>query len=147
MHINIPADVDGFILMQCPLCNEHFKLRPSDIEADDTSKIFCPFCGIVSENYFTQDVIDLALSMVKNEAMKQIHNELKKIERTTKNNMVSLKAGRKPKPEYEKPIVSIADSLVVLKYDCCKKDAKVVPLTKMCGSYCPYCGVRFDGNE
>ena len=42
--ISIPADEDGFVLMQCPLCGEFFKLRAEDFEAEDVIEIWCPCC-------------------------------------------------------------------------------------------------------
>ncbi len=34
MEISIPADNDGYILLQCPNCGTFFKATPSDIEDD-----------------------------------------------------------------------------------------------------------------
>ena len=62
-EIAIPADNDGFALLQCNLCGEFFKLKPSDVQSDEVLNIWCPVCGLISDGYFTQDVIDLALKM------------------------------------------------------------------------------------
>ncbi|GAA0631149.1 hypothetical protein [Bifidobacterium pullorum] len=64
--IEIPCDEDGFVLMQCPQCGEFFKLRPTDYESDDVLEVSCPACGIASENYLTEDVIELAMVVAKN---------------------------------------------------------------------------------
>ena len=65
-EIAIPADNDGFALLQCNLCGEFFKLKPSDVQSDEVLNIWCPVCGLISDGYFTQDVIDLALKMATN---------------------------------------------------------------------------------
>ena len=31
MEITIPADNEGFVLFQCPLCGEFFKVNPTDV--------------------------------------------------------------------------------------------------------------------
>lgn len=60
-EVSIPADDQGFVLMQCPLCGEFFKIKPGDYHAEDVIEIWCPSCGLKAENYFTDDVIELAL--------------------------------------------------------------------------------------
>lgn len=144
MEISIPTDNDGFALLKCPFCGEFFKLRPNEMEAEDVIEIWCPCCGLKGENYLTDDVIELALKMGKNVAMDMIFDELKKWERNFKGSGISFKADKKPSREVENPIVAGIEALEIEKYRCCKKEAKIKPLIKMCGSYCPYCGVRYD---
>jgi len=146
-EIKIPSDSDGFILLQCPICLEYFKLTSKDIESDDNIGICCPFCGKSSENYLTKDVLDLGMTMAKNITMQEIHKELQKIERKTKNNFLQFKAGKKPKNDYEKKLESKIDELIIDKVKCCNKNLKINILTKMCGYYCPFCGVIVDGTE
>lgn len=146
-EIKIPTDIDGFVLLQCPKCGNFFKLRPSEMEADDVIQIYCPFCGLKSDNYYTDDIFDLANIMGKNIANDIIAKELKKIENQFKNSSISFKVDSKPDEEAEVPIVSKIDSMQIEKYKCCKKEAKIHPLDKLSGSYCPYCGVRYDGDK
>ncbi len=40
MEISIPADNDGYILLQCPNCGTFFKATPSDIEDDGVLELF-----------------------------------------------------------------------------------------------------------
>ena len=145
IKLSIPTDNHGFCLLQCPLCSGFFKLTPTDIEAEDVIQIWCPNCGLVSENYFTQDVIDLALAMAKNVAMESIFKSLGKLNRKSKG--LTFKVNNKPKLENENPIIAGIDLLDVHKYDCCKREAKIKPITKLIGSYCPFCGVNDDGNH
>ena len=71
-----------------------------------------------------------------------VYDSFKKLERQfSSNSMVSFKAGKKPEHEYEKPIRSIIDNLVVNHYKCCNRSAKINPLLKMSCSFCPFCGV------
>lgn len=144
--LSIPTDSDGFVLLQCPLCGAYFKLAASDVNADDVIDIFCPSCGLKSENYFTTDVVDIAIAKTKNYVMDLLHNEFKKLERSTKGGIVSFSAGPKPRHESEGKVYCGIDALDTENYSCCKKAAKIDPLLKLCGSYCPYCGVRRDGN-
>lgn len=141
-EITIPADNDGFVLLQCPLCGEFFKLRTSECQADDVIEIHCPSCGLVSDNYFTDDVISFAETISLNYALDKIYESFSGIKG---NKYVSFKAN-KPKHKEEYPIKLGIEALEVQKYLCCKREAKIKELYKMCGSYCPYCGVRYDGN-
>ena len=66
MTISIPTDDDGYVLLQCEHCGTYFKATPSDLEDDGVLHIFCPSCGLISENYFTEDVLELAMKMATN---------------------------------------------------------------------------------
>ena len=143
-EIAIPADNEGFCLLQCPHCGEFFKLTPSDIEAEDVIEIWCPSCGLIGENYFTDDAIQLALKKTKNYAMDLIFNEMKKWEKEFGGGPVTFKVGKQPVHEEEKPLMYSVEALELVKYPCCKKEAKIKPIYKICGSYCPFCGVRYD---
>lgn len=142
--ISIPTDNDGFVLLKCNLCGEFFKLKPHEMEADDVINIWCPACGLISESYLTEDVIQLALKMAKNITHDLLFDAMKELERKSKGGFISFKAGKKPSEETENPIISGIEALEIQKYRCCKKQAKIKPLVKMVGSYCPYCGVNYD---
>ena len=142
MSISIPTDDDGFVLLQCPQCGTFFKATPADLEDDGVLELFCPCCGLASDRYITDDVLELVLTMAKNEIMDMIHDEFKKLERQTKNGIVQFKAGKKPKHEYENPIRSGIEAMEIAHFPCCRRDAKVKPLLKITGCYCPFCGVK-----
>lgn len=67
MEISIPADDEGYVLLKCEHCGTFFKATPSDIKDDGVLRIFCPSCGLVSESYITDDVLELAMNMVSNQ--------------------------------------------------------------------------------
>ena len=75
MKIEIPADYEGYILLQCPLCGEYFKLKPNDYNDDRFLELYCPNCGLVSDNYLTEDVIELAMTKAQNYAKNYIYKE------------------------------------------------------------------------
>lgn len=78
MTISIPTDDDGYVLLQCEHCGTYFKATPSDLKDDGVLHIFCPGCGLISVNYITEDVLELAVKMVTNAVNDMIYNELKK---------------------------------------------------------------------
>lgn len=147
LNLSIPSDNDGFCLMQCPLCAGFFKLTPTDIEAEDVIQIWCPNCGLKSDNYFTQDVIELALAMAENTVMDKIYKSFKKSERKMKTKNISFKTNRRPSRKHENPIIAGIELLDIYKYDCCHRKSKIKPIIKLIGSYCPFCGVYNDGNH
>jgi uncharacterized protein YdaT len=142
--ISIPTDEEGFVLLQCPLCGELFKLRTEDIKREDVIEIWCPCCGLKSESYFTKDVLDLALKKAENYATDRIYEELKQLERKSRHSLVTIKAGKKPTHREEYPVRSGIENMKITHYICCNRDAKTKAMYKMCGSYCPFCGVRYD---
>lgn len=145
-QISVPMDEEGFVLLKCPLCGELFKLHPSDYQDDSVFKVYCPACGLVSDSYITDDIIELGMAMAENYANALIINELKKFEKKTKgciNFKVSKKSAKKP----EQPIMLTIETLEKIVYPCCKKEVKLKPILKMSGSFCPYCGVMDYGFE
>ena len=94
-----------------------------------------------------KDVIDLALKIATNIANDLLFDSLKDMQKNFKGGFISMKISKKPDKEIESPIVSGIEALEIQKYKCCKKQAKIKPLVKMFGSYCPYCGVKYDEFE
>lgn len=146
IEMSIPTDDDGFVLLKCPKCGEYFKLPPVDIQSDEVLDIHCPQCGLVSENYLTEDVIELAQAKAINYLMEDFYGEIKKLERETHNSLVKIKAN-KPTKEEEIPIKSTIDSMEIVDFECCKRQGKVRHLLNFCGCYCPYCGGQKDGSN
>lgn len=143
MTISIPTDDDGYILLKCEHCGTFFKAAPSDIEDDGVLHIFCPSCGLMSENYFTDDVIELAMKMTKNIVNDMIYDMFKDLEcQTKRNSLVKFKAGKRPQHESEDPIRSGIEALEITTFPCCGRTAKIKPLLRMTGAYCPLCGVK-----
>lgn len=141
-HIEIPTDDDGYVLLQCSHCGTFFKATPSDVKADSVLEVFCPSCGLTSDNYITDDVLELAIAMVQNNAMDLMYNEFKKMESQFTKGPVTFKAGRKPEHEPENSIRSGIEALVTATFPCCNRTAKIKPMLKMTGCYCPFCGVK-----
>ena len=83
-EISIKSDSDGFILLQCSLCGEFFKLLASDLNDESTLNIWCPYCGLNGKKYYTDEVLDISMKIAKNEANNIIYNSLKELERKTK---------------------------------------------------------------
>lgn len=142
MEISIPTDNDGYVLLKCEHCGEFFKVTPIDLEDEGILHIFCPCCGLISDTYITEDVLELAMKKVNNLAIDAIYDTFKELEWHSKNGWVSFKAGKKPKHESEDLIKSGIEALEITSFCCCKRNAKIKPLLKMTGCYCPFCGVK-----
>ena len=142
MTISIPADDEGYVLLQCEHCGTLFKAMPSDIEDDGVLHIFCPSCGLISDSYMTEDVIDLAQKMVTNKVNDIICDVFKDLERRNKRGPITFKISSQSKYEYEDPIRSGIEAMEICTFSCCKRTAKIKPLLKMTGAYCPFCGVK-----
>lgn len=144
MEITIPIDEDGFVLLQCHFCEEYFKIKSSDMNSDDMYQIWCPYCGLISDSYVSEEVIDVALGKITNMAMQELYSTFKDMEKKTRNSFVSFKTGQKPNDIFITPIKNRIDKLEICNYKCCKNQAKIIPLSKYIGNYCPFCGGRYD---
>ena len=80
--------------------------------------------------------------MAKNAVKDMIYNEFKKMERHSTRGIITFKTGKRPKHENEDPICSGIEAMEICKFPCCKRTAKIKPLLKMTGAYCPFCGVK-----
>lgn len=141
-EISLPTDDDGYILLQCEHCGEYFKLTADDYDNDNLLHISCPACGLESENYFTEDVMNLVDTIANNYAMDLVYNAFKDLEKKSQNGLVKFEAGKKPKHEYENAIHSSIQALQEITFPCCQHMAKIRPILKMSGCYCPCCGVK-----
>lgn len=140
-EINIPTDTDGFAILQCHLCGEYFKLSSEEINSEENLQIWCPYCGLTCKSYIPEEVINNAMKIAENEAMKMIYDNFKSIEKQfKKSNFCKFKAGKKPEEIFIEPLKVKLDNLEIKKYNCCKKQAKISPLSISSGSYCPFCG-------
>lgn len=142
MTISVPTDDEGYILLQCEYCGNFFKCTISDLQDDGILQIFCPSCGLTSENYITDDVLDLAVKMARNIANDMIYSAFKELEHYNKNGIITFKIGKRPQDEKEEPIRSGIEAMEICNFQCCKRTVKIKPLLKMTGAYCPFCGVK-----
>lgn len=141
LTIEIATDSDGFIPMECPLCEERFGLRIEDIEDDEVLEIRCPHCGIASESFVTPEIVELAETKLANLALGLIHDEIEKLERTTRGKTVEIKAGKRPHEEAESILTAEVNSLLEVQCDSCGREAKISPTLAFSIFVCPCCGV------
>lgn len=145
--ISVPADEDGQVLLKCPVCGELFKVSVSVLEDDSIFEIHCPLCGIVSDNYFTDDIISLVQNKAENYANEMIMKELKKLEKSMKKGPLKIDVKSDYKQKSEQPIMLTIENMTIIEYPCCHIEAKIKPSLRMCGGYCPYCGEKYYGIE
>ena len=118
-----------------------FQAEPERLRVGDVLEVCCPACGITSDNYLTQDVIDLTMAICKNQAFDAIHKEMKKFERRTKGKAVSFKADKQLRPDDEPVLQPSIDTFAITTCKHCGKQSKVSRLLSMSMYVCPLCGV------
>ena len=142
IEIPIPPDNKGFILLKCAYCGELFKIKAGDLNDDGILNIYCPSCGLISEQYFTDEVLELAQMKVKNKTIDIVNEQLNKIEKQFKNSFIKFKRKKKFEYEMEHVIYSSIEAMDEVNFPCCKRKVKIKPLLKVTGCYCPFCGVK-----
>lgn len=138
--ITIPSEEDGFVLLQCHLCGEYFKLLASDINDGGVINIWCPYCGLNGKQYSPKEGIVFGLKIVENKINEMIYDVFKRMEKQTKNDLIQFKCNKEPNEQVIYPIKNRINKLEIKQYKCCDSKVKIKPLSKMCGSYCPICG-------
>ena len=140
--ISIPTDEGGFILLKCPLCGELFKVDSDVFYNDNFLGIYCPACGLMSEDYLNDDVIELAERIATNKVNQYVNDKIHEICNKYSNGLVRLRFKSDDDDECELPIMNTVQILKGNRYLCCNMIAKIKPILKMSSSYCPYCGVK-----
>ena len=102
---------------------------------------------VVSEEYITDDVLELATKIAENYAQDLIYDMFKELERNSKKSFIQFKPGGKPEHNKLDHIRSRIEALEITTFPCCNLSAKIKPLLKMTGCYCPFCGVKDFGIE
>lgn len=142
--INIPSDNDGFVTLQCPFCNDRFKLTITDFERENIIEIFCPYCGLRHEHghFLRDEVIEQAHIIAENYAKSLINEWAKDLERSFRDKKhIKFKAGR-PLTMKNEQILFEQEELEINFLQCCEITVKSRPLNQIIGIYCPCCGVR-----
>lgn len=142
IEVSIPTDDYGYVLLKCSYCGTFFKATPDDIKDEGLLKLFCPSCGMNSENYITDEVLELAQAMIQNKVANIINDRLKKMEKQLKHGSLTFKAVKGRKNESENLITSGIETLELRSFPCCNRTAKIKLLLKITGCYCPFCGVK-----
>lgn len=141
IKFNVPIDDDGYVSLQCPFCREAFKITPSDYEAEENFQLYCPYCGLVSEEGFhTDEIKEHAFDLAQNHCNELINQFMKNMERQFKGNgFASFEAGKPLPIKKPKTLIEPTDMQEV-SLKCCKKKIKVQ--YRVNGAYCPFCGVK-----
>lgn len=145
-EIPVPADIDGFVLLACPLCSEFFKLLVEDIKDESQLQVWCPNCGLISNTYVTDEITELGMRIVSNCANQLIDSTMKDWERMFKGTLIKFKSSFKYNENVIDPLLAKLDNLEINEYHCCHKSAKISPSLKFEGGYCPICGEVQDGD-
>ncbi|MCQ6264511.1 hypothetical protein M1K46_02370 [Fictibacillus sp. WQ 8-8] len=142
--ISKQSDIENFISFKCTFCGEEFKLQTSEVQADNVLELFCPSCGIPSpiNTYYTEDILEHAKTVARNEAVNMINDMLKGFEKTSKRSKnITFKKGR-PLPTNKPRVLYENDDLEKIEFKCCDRRAKLSLLSKRTNPFCPYCGVN-----
>lgn len=143
LRIEIPSDNEGYILLKCPQCNEHFMITSDDIE----DNIWCPSCGIISDAYFTDEVEELINNKIENFGMDILNEISKGMEKSFKRNKnIKFKKNKYNNRKEEFNVGTPVGSYTKICLKCCNKDIKINPLLSHTVFYCPFCGGLIDTN-
>lgn len=138
--MSIPADEDGYVEQQCPLCHQKFRATVTIVEEESSTKRWCPYCGLQSESFFTDDFIEYAQQRALDEFLMSLHKEMKSLERKTRGKTIEIKAGKAPKAEAPSRIIGKADDLMEIVCPRCSTEEKVQGIAAISGCYCTKCG-------
>lgn len=142
LSIEIPTDDEGYFSVQCPHCEDLFKLHLGEYEAEDPGTLTCSLCGMGAETstfLFRDDVREVAEAEAVNLVREHLDKTLKKLERETRGSRhFQFKRSRPMRKESVPELREFAD-LAEADLPCCDRHVKVDPSTASSVLYCPYC--------
>lgn len=143
MTISIPLDEEGYMLLQCPRCGGFFKVRSEDYEAEDIENLWCPMCGIKSDSFWADEVIELAKAKVLNQVLGDLSKKLAKIGRTTsRRSFIQMTVSSDFAEEREGDVLPSVDAFQEATCGFCGRKEKLKPLPMYVGAFCAFCGER-----
>ena len=138
--LTMEAGQDGFILFECPLCRESFKLRAEDYGADDRFEFWCPSCGLKSDSYIPRSVMETARAKALNMVMGEIGQSLRQLATHDRHSLLSISVKTDFKHESEGLLLPDVRMFEEVRCDHCDLSFMVHPLVRFTGCYCPFCG-------
>lgn len=142
-RIEIPSDDEGFFSVQCPHCEDRFKLRVDEYKEESPGTVTCALCGMkadASSFLFRDDVQEVAEAEAVNLVREHLDKTLKKLERKTRGSKhFQFKRGKKPMRKEPVPELREFTDLAVADLPCCDCHVKVDPSAASSVLYCPYC--------
>lgn len=140
LSVSVPLDEDGYLVFQCPHCEDRYKLLPAEFEEDDVINVFCPYCGLQAElnESFTPEVVAAIQQIAMNRVSQLFEDAMREVARSSKGTMdVQVQSDEKDAPE----LIESDKQLHVHVFDCCGRSAKLRAVDSMSIVYCPYDGV------
>ena len=139
MEISFPTDTDGFLLQECPSCDQRFKVIFGQGSEEPIS--FCPYCSYNGQGcWFTQDQANHIQAMAVDTVLAP---ELRKFEQRLKGTSKGLfrldMKSNLPKPSSAP--METDDPFDILHFPCCKETVKVDRQQK---HFCIICGMEVD---
>lgn len=144
-NIEIPTDSEGFCSLECPHCNDRFKVSSTDIDAEDTFELSCPSCGLNGKksDFISKDVIEYAETLALNYATQEIFNTFKKTNNNNnKRDGFSISFNMKKPIQQQPKLLKEDEKLEKIELYCCDKVIKINIDHIVSNVYCPFCGVN-----
>lgn len=131
------------MLMQCPRCGGYFKIGSDDFEADDVFELWCPMCGMKSDSFFPNEVVELAKAKALNQFTGDFEKEIAEIGRSvSQQSFIKMTVSSRLDAEREGELLPAVDAYEEVSCRFCGRAEKIRPLPKYVGCYCSFCGER-----
>ena len=149
IEFSVPCDSDGYVTLECPFCQEEFKLLANEVQNEEQpfNELFCPYCGLTdsSSNFNSTKVMEHAQALFQNHVMEQLDSAFKGMVKginKTKGKGLSMKATYTPSKKVEVPEIREHDTAEeIFQCKACERHEKVIYAAGASKVFCAYCGV------
>jgi hypothetical protein len=148
---SLTVDDDGFILRECPHCEELFKWHhgPSNEEAEQATVAdvyYCPLCGepAGTNEWWTKEQLENAMGAAAPQVSQVMERELKNMERSFRGSMISV-SFEVDHPNVPPTIVETEDdAMEIVSSPCHAYEPVKVALSHKNPLHCLVCGALFE---
>jgi len=142
ISIGIPADAEGYIVLQCPHCTATFKALAADLNEFEGDSITCVACGLSHEGaqfLLASEVGDVIQAEIQNLVAGMLNKFSADLERSVRGSQY-LKVTATGMPTAHVPQLRAITDLAEAEVLCCETKIKLEFSEAASLFYCPFCG-------
>ena len=137
VNVEVKADSDGAIFLECPYCNKKFKVFSIEYQNTNLEKVFCSYCGECDspQNFIPNEIVEEGFNRIQNMLNKEIDKMFDIF-----NNTEFIKVEKSPLQMTKEQEMSTEETNdKTFQCSKCQKSFKILEDMQKDKVYCPYC--------
>lgn len=138
MEISFATDSNGFLLQECPSCNQYFKALMGHGSSEPVS--FCPYCGYEGRQcWFTPEQLEYIRSVATSRIVAPLLKDFGSSLKRSSNSFIKIDV-KSNSPDPVVAPVDIDEEMEIKRFPCCDETVK---LNRVESTFCIICGAQY----